>query len=173
MPKIIAHLKEDLIASARKLIAENGFDALSMKGLAEENDVAVGTIYNYFPDKNAILVTLIVEDWGIVERDCRAEIESSSTLEEGIRKLFDEFNEFSSSHQDLFSHFTTNGNAAYYASYRSFVEEGAELLKVLTKRFGVFDETKDYKMIASLFSYAIHYPSAPYEQIEVAVKTLL
>lgn len=94
-------------------------------------------------------------------------------MEEGIRCLYEAFNEFYASHQELFSRFTTNGNAAYCLSYKSFVEEGAELLRFQAEKFGIHDEEKDCKMVAGLFSYAIHCPTAPYEEIEAAVKKLL
>ncbi|WP_159657373.1 TetR/AcrR family transcriptional regulator [Vibrio atypicus] len=47
--------REQILAAAEKLIAESGFQGLSMQKLAKEAGVAAGTIYRYFSDKEHLL----------------------------------------------------------------------------------------------------------------------
>ena len=47
--------RQKILAAAMKLFREQGFDAISMETIAETVDVAKGTLYNYFPVKEAIL----------------------------------------------------------------------------------------------------------------------
>jgi AcrR family transcriptional regulator len=47
--------KQKILAAAMKLFREQGFDAVSMETIAETVDIAKGTLYNYFPVKEAIL----------------------------------------------------------------------------------------------------------------------
>ena len=47
--------KKKILATAMKLFREQGFDAVSMETIAETVDIAKGTLYNYFPVKEAIL----------------------------------------------------------------------------------------------------------------------
>jgi AcrR family transcriptional regulator len=44
-----------IIAAALKLFREQGFDAATMEQIAADADIAKGTLYNYFPVKEAIL----------------------------------------------------------------------------------------------------------------------
>jgi TetR/AcrR family transcriptional repressor of multidrug resistance operon len=44
-----------ILNAVEKLIAEDGFEGLSMQRLAKEAGVAAGTIYRYFEDKNHLL----------------------------------------------------------------------------------------------------------------------
>ena len=44
-----------LIASARRLFAQVGFEATTIAAIAESADLGFGTFYRYFPDKVAIL----------------------------------------------------------------------------------------------------------------------
>ena len=57
--------KVDLILNAAKeLIGERGNDAVSMREIAKECGIAPSSIYQYFPDKNAILEAIMAEYYG-------------------------------------------------------------------------------------------------------------
>ncbi|WP_066956258.1 TetR family transcriptional regulator, partial [Streptomyces lushanensis] len=45
-----------ILAAARRLACEGGFDAVQMREVAEEAGVALGTLYRYFPSKIHLLV---------------------------------------------------------------------------------------------------------------------
>ncbi len=38
-------------------------DGVSMRGIARECGIAVGSIYNYFPTKNDLMIAVVVEMW--------------------------------------------------------------------------------------------------------------
>src|SRR5512147_893772 len=47
--------KKKILTTAMQLFRDQGFDSVSMETIAEEVDIAKGTLYNYFPVKEAIL----------------------------------------------------------------------------------------------------------------------
>lgn len=51
-----------MMQSALELAAEGGFDAVQMRDVAARADVALGTLYRYFPSKEALLVSVLNED---------------------------------------------------------------------------------------------------------------
>jgi AcrR family transcriptional regulator len=53
--------RTQIIAAARKVLAEQGFDATSIKEVAKAAGIAPGLIYYYFEDKEALLLA-VVED---------------------------------------------------------------------------------------------------------------
>lgn len=59
--KQIPHLQEAIKETAWKQIAEFGAPALSLRGIARELKITAPAIYNYFPDRDALVTALIVE----------------------------------------------------------------------------------------------------------------
>jgi len=56
MPKVVDRqaIRRDLAARAVPLFRESGFHALGMRGLASALGVSKGTLYHYFPSKQAL-----------------------------------------------------------------------------------------------------------------------
>jgi len=51
--------KQHILDAAAELFGRDGFEAVKAEHIAEMAKVSVGTLYNYFPGKNEILMTLI------------------------------------------------------------------------------------------------------------------
>jgi AcrR family transcriptional regulator len=50
-----------VIEAALTLAADGGYDAVQMRDVAEQGDVALGTLYRYFPSKDALLIAALFE----------------------------------------------------------------------------------------------------------------
>jgi TetR/AcrR family tetracycline transcriptional repressor len=63
-----ARLSGDMVlGTARRLVADEGLDALTLRRLAARLSVAPNAVYSYFPDKSALLDALM--DWVLGEID--------------------------------------------------------------------------------------------------------
>ncbi|HET6774056.1 MAG TPA: TetR family transcriptional regulator [Acidimicrobiales bacterium] len=59
--------RERVIRAALDLGAEGGYDAVQMRDVAARAEVALGTIYRYFPSKDALLLAVMVQWLGDLE----------------------------------------------------------------------------------------------------------
>ena len=59
--KQIPHLQEAIKEVAWKQIAEYGAPALSLRAIARELKITAPAIYNYFPDRDALVTALIID----------------------------------------------------------------------------------------------------------------
>jgi AcrR family transcriptional regulator len=88
-----AERKRRIVAAARRLIAEHGYDALNMRSLADAARVSVPTLYNLFGSKHAILAAEMQDAFGSIATAFNLKkrgdaVERASTLlQAGIRNL--------------------------------------------------------------------------------------
>ncbi len=63
MPKLIEKAREHILQCADRELAEKGYESLTMRGIASECGLAVGTVYNYFHAKDEIVFFVMRRDW--------------------------------------------------------------------------------------------------------------
>ena len=70
-----ALMQKKIIAAAVKLFNRHGLEAVSMEQIAEEVDIARGTLYNYFPSKELIINAYLQETFRDRNEDRLAELQ--------------------------------------------------------------------------------------------------
>ncbi|GMR05755.1 MAG: TetR/AcrR family transcriptional regulator [Gammaproteobacteria bacterium] len=87
---------ERILEIATRCIVEKGLDAVRMSEIAELSEVSIGSLYQYFPDKASIVMTL-AERYNKEGRDCvEAElnaVNSEQELLEAMRRIVDGYYE--------------------------------------------------------------------------------
>lgn len=85
MKDITKHKK--ILKAAVKVFAEKGFYNARVSEIAKEADVADGTIYLYFKNKDDILISLFEEEFGQIVENMRKEVEKEKNPLQKIRKF--------------------------------------------------------------------------------------
>lgn len=85
MKDITKHKK--ILKAAVKVFAEKGFYNARVSEIAKEADVADGTIYLYFKNKDDILISLFEEEFGQIVENMRKELEKEKNPLQKIRKF--------------------------------------------------------------------------------------
>ncbi|MBR2423449.1 MAG: TetR/AcrR family transcriptional regulator [Oscillospiraceae bacterium] len=102
MPKIIENLESRLIEEAKKQIEESGYGAMTIRSVAKACGVGVGTVYNYFSSKEALVATHLLEDW----KQCITAIRAVSTYSDFPRPvalcIYDQLISFAQRHLAIF-----------------------------------------------------------------------
>jgi AcrR family transcriptional regulator len=90
-----AATRQKILETARLLFAENGFQATTTREIAAASGIATGTLFNYFPTKEAIVGCLASEAGSDALAKFQAKHQTTESLEEdlfalvatGMRKL--------------------------------------------------------------------------------------
>lgn len=83
-----------ILDAARQVFAEHGYEGAAVRDIIRRTDLASGTFYNYFPDKDAIFVALIAEAAEEARRRVRAARRSARTARDFVDGGYRAFFEF-------------------------------------------------------------------------------
>ncbi len=138
--------RDEILRQARQIIAEQGMPALSIRSLSKRCGMAVGSMYNYFPSKDSMVLAVVQSVWEDVFHLDRLEESSFSAvvrevllhIEEG-RKTYPNFFKL---HALEISEDAKGGGKRFMTEF--FKEMTETLLSILEGdeylKDGVFDE---------------------------------
>lgn len=117
----------EILEAARRVIGRFGFEGTTIDRVADEARIAKGTIYLYFPNKEALLHSAVVE--GI--RDLTAELARGDNTSlppiERLASLIRSMFKIQKSHEDFFKALILDSR---FVSYEPGDRRGEELRKV-------------------------------------------
>lgn len=73
-----------ILEAAREVFAELGYGAASVRDIVRRTDLATGTFYNYFPDKESVLRAVLAETAVEVRRRLRESRGQAGNVEEFV-----------------------------------------------------------------------------------------
>ncbi len=101
MPKIIKNLREDILAETKKQVIERGYKNTTIRSVATECNIAVGTVYNYFKSKEILIASFVLDDW----KECLRSIEAQpkDNRRAFLAYIYISLRKFSEKHKYLFA----------------------------------------------------------------------
>ena len=102
MPKIIDNLPQRLLDEARRQIEESGFAAMTIRSVAKSCGVGVGTVYNYYPSKEALVASFMLGDWQSCVGAIRETAEQAETLEPVLHIIHERLRQFLVQYDSIF-----------------------------------------------------------------------
>src|SRR3954454_23247585 len=130
-----AQNREKLLEAARKVFAEKGYGEATARDIVRETDLATGTFYNYFEDKQDVFMALLEEmgDKGrAIAREQR--LDSGASLEQRVENAFRAYFEWAIAENDMFEVFRRNAGVIAFLPDREPFELGInELFEDMTE----------------------------------------
>ena len=102
MPKIIENLPQRLAEEARRQISESGFSAMTIRSVAKGCGVGVGTVYNYYPSKEALVASFMLDDWKLCVAAIQDTAANSDTLEPVLQLIHEKLCLFMEQYDPIF-----------------------------------------------------------------------
>lgn len=130
--------EEDILKVSRKIISEKGLSFLSMRAVAAECGISVGSVYNYFPSKTELIRLTVESVWKEIFRPLE-EINQVGNFACFVQNIFGAISEGSEKYRSFFS--------MHSLSFASFASEDKAESRQLMERY--FKFLKD-KMLSAL-----------------------
>jgi AcrR family transcriptional regulator len=102
MPKIVdrEQYRKQLLTESFELFAEIGYGKITMRQLAQKLGISTGTLYHYFPSKEAMFLQLMEE---LAQRDITNFLSQAESVPADIRSRARAIIDFIQENQDYFS----------------------------------------------------------------------
>src|SRR5262245_32749667 len=79
--------REQILDSARQLFFEKGFEGTTIEEIAEKTELSKGAIYLYFPSKEEIYISLMLEGTAILHDMLRKAVSADLPADTLLRRL--------------------------------------------------------------------------------------
>jgi AcrR family transcriptional regulator len=89
LSRIIENPRELILSEAKKMLYNEGYSRVSIRRIAKECGIAVGTIYNYFPTKKDLIIEMMTSYWEEFFYDIESIISSNEDFYIKLNKIFD------------------------------------------------------------------------------------
>jgi AcrR family transcriptional regulator len=143
-----------LLVAARKVFAEKGYGEATARDIVRETDLASGTFYNYFNDKQDAFIALLDEMGEKGRALVRAQRQDTKlTLEQRVESAYRAYFEWAIEENDLFEVFRRNAGVIALLPDREQFELG---ISELIEDIAAWAEAGDL-------------PEADYEYLAIAV----
>ena len=117
-----------ILAAASEVFADLGYEAASIRDVIRRTDLAAGTFYNYFPDKESVFRALVSERVRPLRARLREARAGASSLEEFVRLGYRAYFGFIASDPDLFSLLRRNAGTIRSVMDAPVLDAGVEEL---------------------------------------------
>lgn len=135
MAKIIENLHSTILNVGKELLLEGGYEQMTLRRVAKECGIASGTIYNYFPSKDILVATIMLEDWQRLLEKAQPELLKADTVLEGIERIFDIVHDYTGIYRGVWDSY---GGSMIISDERhgQLIAQLSKMIEGLFERFG-------------------------------------
>ena len=148
MPKILENVRENIIIEGRNLLLSKTYKELSIREIAKKCKIAVGTFYNYFPNKEELAVEIFRDDWkkiAILVEDLK---QTEEPFKEKINKIYIAVEGFLSSYLSIFHEMSVHNNCGCREEHtiEIFFVKVSELIDIERSKGNINSALSSYKL---------------------------
>lgn len=111
MPKILQNPREKILKEGYALLEEKGYRSFSMRELANRCEIGLGTVYNYFENKMAIVGEIFNVTWSEIIENLKTVKDKDISFEEKIKLIYLGLEKFLVYHKEVFFELTKEEKA--------------------------------------------------------------
>lgn len=106
MPKILQNPRETILKEGYLLLEEKGYKNFSMRELANRCEIGLGTVYNYFENKMALVREIFNDTWIEIINNLKTVKDKDISFEEKVKLIYSGLEKFLIYHKEVFFELT-------------------------------------------------------------------
>ncbi|MGL4991787.1 MAG: TetR/AcrR family transcriptional regulator [Sarcina sp.] len=142
MPKIIKDIESKIFETAKEVFSSKGYKEADMKTISKKCNIAVGTLYNYYPNKKMLYIDVFLKSWNITIKKLK-EIEKNDNRNDELMQIINVFYSDVESRNGLgndLKELWRNGDEELDKMVETVF---IQIIAVIVKRFEIKDEFKN------------------------------
>lgn len=140
MPRIIDNPKGLILKEAKRILYREGYTSISIRKIAKECDIGVGTIYNYFPTKKELIIEMMSDFWEGFFKDVEIVLNSNKSFYQKLNGIFNSVFDFTKKFRE-----TWLSNELYFSP--GYIESGVERKNIyIDKLIAIIKQMIDEKI---------------------------
>lgn len=135
MPKKIENLKDMILLDARIILKKQGYEQLTIRKVANDCHIAVGTVYNYFPSKEMLAAYVMLEDWQKTLAQIKEKCQATEELTQAVQYIYEGVFSFASQYRSSWRGYAFTGTEtmAFRKRHVLLIRQIAECVEPFTK----------------------------------------
>ncbi len=160
MPKILEDVENRILRSARKRLLGGDLSSFSARGVADDCGIAVGTIYNYYRDKESLMAAIMAQDWQAELGEAAEEMAAAPGIEAGVLCLCRAIRRFSGRYESVWQSFPTGEGfgSLYRTRHKLLLGQIEGQLSALFERFRLAAAAERLTLLSELVIAADQHP---------------
>lgn len=161
LPKIIKDLENTIFNISMELFLEKGYKDVDMKMIAQKCGIAVGTLYNYYPNKKELYIATLKESWNSTFNKFEAlrslPLSPREKIEKALLVLYEDIEERKGLGKELLNKNITelNGDPRVLNFKEKLIENMEIAISSLEKKEGFKNDNSINKRLAEIFLLSI------------------
>ena len=167
MPKIIEDVENRILRSARQRLLGGDLSSFSARGIADDCGIAVGTIYNYYRDKESLMGAIMAQDWQAELQKAEEQVAAAPSPEAGILCLYGAVRSFSRAYEAVWSAYPTGESfgSLFRTRHQLLLSQIEGQLSALFGRFGLVPDRGQRILLSELILSASQHPEVGAEDL--------
>ncbi len=153
MPKVIEELRKKIIEVTKDELNLVGYSNLKLRNIAHYCGVAVGTLYNYFPSKEALIGSIISLDWMSVKEEAYDKVSKAKSIDQVLEIIYQLIIQFYNKNKKIFDSYSSSTQSfkSNYESYHKMLRSQiGSLLEKGLKNNGIEIGSEELKIISEV-----------------------
>jgi AcrR family transcriptional regulator len=94
LARIIENPQQLILSKAKEILYNEGYMNLTMRNVSKACNIALGTIYNYYPTKKDLVIEMMTEYWHGYINKTQDIVNSDNTFYDKLKIIFDDLSIF-------------------------------------------------------------------------------
>lgn len=174
LPKIIKNLDEKINNTALYLFSTRGYNQVTMKLIADETGVAVGTLYNYYTNKMNLFISVFKEYLSQLSELLHEIIENKGDLKGCITTLYDKIMEINGFSEEIIKSTVIKKNDEIINIIKEeFIQKMKMIMNIYKKRRSTYITTEKQEerylrlLLLAIIDFAREFPEEREENINI------